>query len=50
MFLLSHALGNKLFDVSGVLIKQIMATSVQISFELHKHVVCSPFLSRAYFV
>ena len=47
MFLLSHVLGNKLFGVSGVLIKQIMATLVQISFELYEHVVCSPFPSRS---
>ena len=50
MFILSHVLGNKLFYVSVVLVKQIRVILPQTSFELHVHVVCSPFLSRAYFI
>ena len=50
MFILSHVLGNKLFYVSVVLVNQIRVILPQISFELHVHVVCSPFLLRAYFI
>ena len=49
MFILSHVLGNKLFYVSVVLVNQIRVILPQTSFELHVHVVCSPFLLRAYF-
>ena len=43
MFILSHVLGNKLFYVSVVLVNQIRVILPQTSFELHVHVVCSPF-------
>ena len=33
-------LGNKLFQVFDVLIKQIMVRFAQMNFNLHEHVVC----------
>ena len=50
MFILSHVLENKLFYVSVVLVNLIRVILPQTSFELHVHVVCSPFLLRAYFI
>ena len=50
MFILSHVLRNNLFYVSVVLVNQIRVILPQTSFELHVHVVCSPFLLRAYFI
>ena len=49
-YILSYVFRNKLFYVSDVLINQIRVRLRQISFQLHVHVVCSPFLSRDYFI
>ena len=48
MFTLSYVLGNTLFYVSDVLSYEIRVRLPQISSELHVHVVCSQFLSRAF--